>query len=46
MYRLLRSARLFYRKLVGNLERARFKLNACDLCVVNKTVIRSQVTVC
>jgi hypothetical protein len=38
MYGLLRSALLFYRKLVVDLENARFKLNTYDPCVANKTI--------
>ena len=36
MYGLLRSALLFYRKLVGELESAGFRLNPYDPCVANK----------
>jgi hypothetical protein len=46
MYGLLRSALLFYRKLVEDLESNGFKLNPYDLCVVNKTVNGKQMTVC
>jgi hypothetical protein len=38
MYGLLRSALLFYRKLVADLESAGFKINPYDPCVANKTV--------
>jgi hypothetical protein len=46
MYGLLRSALLFYRKLVGELEGKGFKLNPYDPCVANKTVDGTQMTVC
>jgi hypothetical protein len=46
MYRLLRSALLFYRKLVADLESAVFKINLYDPCVANKTVNGTQMTVC
>ena len=46
MYGLLRSALLFYKKLVGELESSGFKLNPYDPCVANKTVKGNQMTVC
>ncbi len=46
MYGLLRSALLFYRKLVGELESAGFRLNPFDPCVTNKTINGKQMTVC
>jgi hypothetical protein len=46
MYGLLRSALLFYRKLVGELESAGFRLNPYDPCVANKTINGKQMTVC
>ncbi len=46
LYGLLRSALLFYRKLVANLESDGFVLNPYDLCVGNKVVNRKQMTVC
>jgi hypothetical protein len=46
IYRLLRSALFFYRKLVEDLERNGFKLNPYDPCVANKTVNGKQMTVC
>jgi hypothetical protein len=46
LYGLLRSALLFYRKLVANLESDGFVLNPHDLCVANKVVNRKQMTVC
>ena len=38
LYGMLKSALLFYKKLVGDLERADFKLNPYDPCVANKMV--------
>jgi len=35
LYGLLRTALLFYRKLVGDLEAYGFKLNPHDPCIVN-----------
>ena len=46
MYGLLRSALLFYKKLVSELENKGFKLNPYDPCVANKTVAGTQMTVC
>ncbi len=46
VYRLLRSALLFYKKLVSNLESTGFKVNPYDPCVTNKTVNGTQMTVC
>lgn len=46
MYGLLRSALLFYRNLVGELESAGFKLNPYDPCIANKTINGKQMTVC
>ncbi|KAL3810038.1 hypothetical protein ACHAXA_000207 [Cyclostephanos tholiformis] len=46
MYGLLRSALLFYRKLVHDLEGNGFKLNPYDPCVANKTINGKQMTVC
>ena len=45
LYGLLRSALLFYRHLVGDLERS-FVINPYDPCVANKQVGGSQMTVC
>ena len=42
----MRSALLFYRKLVANLESDGFVLNPYDLCVANKAVNGKQMTVC
>jgi hypothetical protein len=46
LYGLLRSALLFYKKLVANLESDGFMLNPYDPCVANKVVDRKQMTVC
>ncbi len=46
IYGLLRSALLFYKKLVSNLKCTGFKLNPYDPCVANKTVNGTQMTVC
>ncbi len=46
IYGLLRSALLFYRKLVEDLESNGFKLNPYDPCVANKTVNGKQMNVC
>jgi hypothetical protein len=43
---LLRSALLFYNKLVANSERDGFVLNPYDSCMANKVVDRKQMTVC
>ena len=45
IYELLRSALLFYKKLVIDLEGNRFVLNPYDPCVANKEVNGSQMTV-
>jgi hypothetical protein len=46
IYGLLRSALLFYKKIVSNLESIGFKLNPYNPCVANKTVNGTQMTVC
>ncbi len=46
LYGLLRSALLFYRKLVANQESDGFVLNPYDLYVANKVVNGKQMTVC
>jgi hypothetical protein len=45
IYGLLRSALLFYKKLVSDRESTGFKLNPYDPCVANKTVNGTQMTV-
>jgi hypothetical protein len=44
LYGCLRSALLFYEKLVGDLKSEGFELNPYDPCVANKTIKRSQFT--
>jgi hypothetical protein len=46
LYGLLRSALLFHKKLVANLESDGFLLNPYNSCVANKVVNRKQMTVC
>jgi hypothetical protein len=46
LYGLLRSALLFYNKLMADLEGNGFMLNPYDLCVANKVVDGKQMTVC
>jgi hypothetical protein len=46
LYGLLRSALLFYQKLVGDLESNGFVLNPYDPCVANKDINGNQMTVC
>ena len=45
LYGMLKSALLFYRKLVSDLTNMGFKLNPYDPCVANKTVNGHQLTV-
>ena len=46
LYGLLRSALLFYQKLVGDLESNGFILNPYDPCVANKDIGGKQMMVC
>jgi hypothetical protein len=46
IYGFLRSALLFYRKLMADLESIAFKLNPYDPCVANKAKNGTQMTVC
>jgi hypothetical protein len=46
IYGLLRSALLFYKKLVSDLESTGFKLNPYDPSIANKTVNGTQMTLC
>ncbi len=46
LYGLLRSALLFYKKLVADLESDGFVLNPYDPCVANKVVGGKQMTIC
>ena len=45
LYGMLKSVLLFYKKLVGDLEGAGFKLNPYNPCVANKIVNGTQMTV-
>ena len=45
LYGLLRSALLFYRKLVGDLEAEGFTINPYDPCVANKLINGKQLTI-
>jgi hypothetical protein len=42
---MMKSALLFYRKLVGELRKMGFEINLHDPCVVNNTVNGSQMTI-
>ncbi len=46
IYGHLRSALLFYKKLVSNLESTGFKVKPYNPCVANKTVNGTQMTIC
>ena len=46
IYGLQRSALLFYRKLVADLESTGFVINPYDPCVANKVINGEQMTVC
>ena len=46
LYGYLKSALLFYEKLVGDLEAYRFRINPYDPCVANKMICGKQLTVC
>ncbi len=46
LYGFLRSALLYYRKLVADLEGDEFKLNPYDPCIANKGINGKQMTVC
>ena len=45
-YGCLKSALLFYEKLVGDLEAYGFRINIYGLCVTNKIIVGKQLTVC
>ena len=45
LYGMLRSALLFYKNLVKDLEEYGFEMNPYDPCVANKMVNGSQITV-
>ena len=46
LYGCLKSALLFYKKLVGYLEAYGFKINPYEPCVANKMIGGKQLTVC
>ncbi len=46
VYGMMKSALLFYRKLVADLTSLGYTINPYDPCVANKTVNGSQITVC
>ena len=46
LYGCLKSALLFYEKLVGDLEAYGFNINPYDPCVDNKMIGGKQLTVC
>ena len=45
LYRIIKSALLFYQDLVVGMKRAAFKLNTYDLCVMNKIVRGNHMSV-
>ena len=45
LYGCIKSALLFYKKLVGGLETYGFRINPYDLCVANKMLGGKQLTV-
>ena len=46
LYGCIKSALLFYKKLVGDLEAYGFRVNPDDPCVANKMIGGRQITVC
>ena len=46
LYGCLKSALLFYEKIVGDLETYGLKINPYDPCVVKKMIVGKQLTVC
>jgi hypothetical protein len=46
VYSMMKSALLFYCKLVADLMSVGFSINPYDPCVANKTVHQSQMTIC
>ena len=46
LYVFLKSALLFYEKLVGDLEAYGFRINPYDPCMANKMICGKQLTVC
>ncbi len=45
LYGMMKSALLFYRKLVSELQEMGFEINPYDPCVANKTVNGTQMTI-
>jgi hypothetical protein len=45
LYGMMKSALLFYRKLVSELREMGFEINPCDPCVANKMVNGTQMTI-
>jgi hypothetical protein len=45
LYGMMKSALLFYRKLISEMKEMGFEVNPYDLCVVNKIVSGSQMTI-
>jgi hypothetical protein len=45
LYGLMKSALLFYRKLISEVRGMGFEVNPCDPCIVNKMVNGSQMTI-
>jgi hypothetical protein len=46
VYGMMKSALLFYRKLVANLTSLGYKINPYDPCVANKIINDKQMTIC
>ena len=46
LYRCLKSALLFYKKLLGGLKSIGFKVNRYDPCIANAMINGKQMTVC
>ena len=46
VYGMMKSAHLFYRKLVADLTSLGFKINPYDPCVTNKIINGKQITIC
>ena len=46
LYKMLRAALLFYKRLRSNLEGMSFKGNPHDPCVANKMMNSKQMTIC
>ena len=45
LYRMLKSALLFYKKFKGNLESAGFEVNLYDPCIANKIIYKHQMII-